>query len=626
MNAPAFSQSGQAFRSSNGSQLSYQPLSDIREVSMRIIVGIDIGLTCTGVAIATYFDAPNGRHIDMRVLERWPGTDRTEKKVPTRVAYTAGELGIHSWGFGCPELRDLGGGMAIKDMFKFFLDPSYVEKFGPAPHKIPKRENVRLWYKDFLTALYAHIIKDLRDVPRIDLSSKSTSIEFVFSIPTRWNDDNVREFRDIAEDAGFGDTGNVIMELTEGEAAAVFTSKRLAHRFQRGEVFMVCDAGGGTTDMCLLHVKGAQDDIVELENLDDPKALLAGSVNIDDKFEARAKELLRFTTGVPQDKIADLALQITRGDGFQDIKRQFGTEYAAPIKVAMLQVPGLAERIAFPLGELKAMFDSQVDIMIEAIDKQISLLQSSKPYVRVSYLFLAGGLGSSKYVQDRLVEHYKSIAMQVLFAPNPDDLPLAVCKGLVIDRVQNLCQDGPVIPIRRSKSSYGILYKDLYGEKHSGQPPTTNQLDGQRYAENQIDWLVVKGSHYQRGQLVPRFYSILADPNMAEQSWGFSVVHSTSDARTLPTFLDNRGDVKVVCHVTSRPQARLHECGIAQKRGLIARRTMFSRVNYKLSAEIGVGTFEFKSMIAGQMEAKSQTLKVQWSAENRGGCDLIRRM
>ncbi|KUJ23919.1 uncharacterized protein LY89DRAFT_726969 [Mollisia scopiformis] len=602
-------------------------MSDIREVSMRVIVGIDVGLTCTGVAICTDFDAPSGRETHVRVIEQWPGAvESVVKKVPTRVAYTAGELGIHSWGFGCPELSDLGGGRAIKDMFKFFLDTSYVKKkFGQGP-QAPKPENVRLWYKDFLTAIYTHIVQELRDEPKIDFDSPSTSVEFVFSIPTEWKDkdDLVREFRDIVDDAGFGKTGQVHMDLTEGEAAAVFTANKLNYTFQQGEAFMVLDAGGGTTDMCILQVNSPLDDVLELETVDEPRALPAGSVNIDELFEKRARELLWSTNGVAHDKVENLALQMSRGK-FQDIKTLFGTDSFRGIKIVRLQVPDSTESITFHLAELKTMFDSQIDMMIEAINKQLSLLRSVKPYVRVSYLFLAGGLGSSKYVQDRLVEQCQKTGMEVLFAPKPEDLPLAVCQGLVIDRVQHVCQDRSVIPIRSSNSSYGILYKELYSEKHSGQSCTRNRLDGKDYAENQIDWLIMKGSQ-RRGQVVPRFYSILADPALKKQSWGFTIIRSTADARSLPIFLDDKGSVEIVGHVVSSPEVRLHTLGIAHKRGFFGRKTDFSRVNCRLSALIEVGKFEFIGTVVSQAEEKPQVLKVYWSKDKNRDCDLIRSM
>jgi hypothetical protein len=185
-----------------------------------------------GVAVCRDFNAPYGRPV---VIQDWDGNEVADKKVPTKLTYAAGELDISSWGFECPTLDNLGRGMAIKDMFKFYLDTSFTtEKFRRVPESIPKHKNVKLWYNDFLTALHNHIIRQLKERWQADPSA--TTVEYVFSIPTMWKDNDtlVREFRDIVDEAGFGKTGMVVMELTEGEAAAVFTAKQLDHRFQVG--------------------------------------------------------------------------------------------------------------------------------------------------------------------------------------------------------------------------------------------------------------------------------------------------------------------------------------------------------------------------------------------------------
>lgn len=194
-----------------------------------------------------------------------------------------------------------------------------------------------------------------------------------------------------------------------------------------------------------------------------------------------------------------------------------------------------------------------------------------------------------------------------------------MCKGLVVDRIHDIRHDRPVIPIRSSNSSYGILYKELYTENHAGRQSVT--LDGKKYVENQIDWLVVKGSNYQRRDMVRRAYSILADPELKEQGWCFGLVRSTSDVR--PEFFDARGDVEVVGHVVSIPEARLHEQGAAQRRRLFSRKTVFSRLDCRLSIEIGLGTFEFNSTIVGPRDERSQTLTIQRS-DHEGRSDLIR--
>lgn len=174
---------------------------------------------------------------DARVLQHWPGIRDYINKVPTRVCYKAGEIGFDSWGFNCPKLENIGRAMGIKDMFKFYLDASFAtEKFQRDPASAPKRETVKMWYTHFLTALFIHIMSHLRDRLRI---ASSTTIEFIFSIPTAWKENVglMQEFRTLVDNAGFPTAGNIIMDLTEGEASAVFTAKLLGHKFKVSNIF-----------------------------------------------------------------------------------------------------------------------------------------------------------------------------------------------------------------------------------------------------------------------------------------------------------------------------------------------------------------------------------------------------
>ena len=184
----------------------------------------------TGIAVGFYDNAGTQ---EPKVIQIWPGLESAlANKVPTKVTFKAGKAGIHSWGFECPPIEELGRGMAVKDLFKFHLDPSFLkDSFESNPEAIPGDiEDVKFWYSGFLGALYHHIVKYLRDVCKEDFDA--TKIEYIFSLPTSWKDKDrlVQSFRRIVEVAGFGD--DVTMELTEGEASAVFTAKELNQKFR----------------------------------------------------------------------------------------------------------------------------------------------------------------------------------------------------------------------------------------------------------------------------------------------------------------------------------------------------------------------------------------------------------
>src|SRR2546423_4728458 len=78
------------------------------------------------------------------------------------------------------------------------------------------------------------------------------------------------------------------------------------------------------------------------------------------------------------------------------------------------------------------------------------------------------------------------------YCTNRSYSPLAVSKGLVIDRVQRYLHGTSVL--RCSHASYGVIYNERYdGSKHFRQMPVKNPLDGHNYAVDQIDWFIRRG-------------------------------------------------------------------------------------------------------------------------------------
>jgi hypothetical protein len=205
-------------------------------------------------------------------INRWPGTDKVANKVPTAVAYRAGNIKNTSWGFGCPPPNKIPRSMAVKDLFKLYLDPAVLKSvFHGAPEYAPGTiADVHMWFRDFLQELYGYISKYLDNWFADDW--RHSTVEYIFSVPTTWNDlAVVEDFKEIVREAGFGESENhsVIIGLTEAEAAAAYTAKNVASQKQannpdtdlmftpksaargagirEGHTLLVCDSGGGTT-------------------------------------------------------------------------------------------------------------------------------------------------------------------------------------------------------------------------------------------------------------------------------------------------------------------------------------------------------------------------------------------
>ncbi|OCK89975.1 uncharacterized protein K441DRAFT_581770 [Cenococcum geophilum 1.58] len=497
------------------------------EDSELIIVGIDLGLTYTGVAFY-----PSGDDTTtVAVISEWPGsTDRIVKKVPTALYYSAGNRRPKKWGFECPPPGSTEHGMMVKDRFKLYLVEEFFQKTlgGLGDHAPGNFEDVQMWFVDFLTALYKEIKKCISEKLELD-DWRAARVEYLFSVPTTWdNHPEVLEmFKAIAAKAGFGESEehSVQISLSEAEAAAVYTaaSQRNRHlvgvpaksasladdlsRLRQGDTVLVCDAGGGTTDVAVLKVSSIK----------------------------------RFVGPEGEEEITELG----QLDCVDDLNRSYSN---ADAKIR-------DGRMVFSLEEIRSMFDTQITEIFKLIDKQLENLKAGHPSEVVSHFVISGGLGSSQYVQDRIKEHYEydphGKKIKILISTHPQ---LVVCKGLVLDRLLRLKYQISILPIVYCSASYGIIVNELYNKrKHDNQrrlEKHENKVDGKWYAVGQIYWLITKGTPISRHEPVNHMFRRITNVNTPELTWKDAVAISKLDPNRLPQNI-YEGDAKKLCEITS---------------------------------------------------------------------------
>lgn len=165
---------------------------------------------------------------------------------------------LSSWGFLSEE--DDGPQQMRHEFFKIFLESSMLQSarsqgVSAAPASLAEAKQL---VTDFLRQIYAHTKKIVYDQTGIAANPgwANMAVEFIFSVPTTWRSQaTINAFRDTIAVAGFGMDGpqhKATVELTESEAAAVATLKRRNIAFERGDIFLSVDAGGGTTDLALM--------------------------------------------------------------------------------------------------------------------------------------------------------------------------------------------------------------------------------------------------------------------------------------------------------------------------------------------------------------------------------------
>ena len=153
------------------------------------------------------------------------------------------------------------------------------------------------------------------------------------------------KIEDIIRAAGFGQTENerAGVYLTEAEAAAIYASKQ---SMVKGEVFLVCDAGGGTTDLNVLKVESAERHRMRLLPLSWTEGEAIGSTVIDWKVRKIVEQRL---TPIQSHIDGDLDLVVSKmmRDKFEGLKCSFGTE-GMDVPRMFLPIPGMPLGMEFP--------------------------------------------------------------------------------------------------------------------------------------------------------------------------------------------------------------------------------------------------------------------------------------
>lgn len=287
----------------------------------------------------------------------------------------------------------------------------------------------------------------------------------------------VEKFRRLVEQAGDGThpTHSVNVGLTEAEASAVSASIETPGLFQENDILMVCDAGGGTTDLSVLRVTGTSSGSLSLQQLDEVFGKNLGSTAIDRDFEDLVAERLEsadrsFRLGI---ETLDAAWLMMKSSKFQNAKCDYGSLDDTPL--FSVPVPGLPTtytnsrygiengEMTFKQNDLQALFDNQVNKLFALIDEQLKRFEKKYPSLQIAHPILSGGLGNSAYVQSRLKGQYGlgistffcAKNLQITTAPEPQ---LVVCQGLVLDRKAKLdrgravlgwrCAESPTAPLR----------------------------------------------------------------------------------------------------------------------------------------------------------------------------------
>ncbi|KKZ68450.1 hypothetical protein EMCG_05909 [[Emmonsia] crescens] len=606
-----------------------------------IIIGIDLGLTHTGVTFST---------IDMEApldVDRWPGHKEVAKKVPTKLWYRAGCKKPLSWGFDEPD--ELHPGMDVVDCFKLYLDPDF--QLGSSKNNAEvfwTSEDVRTWFIDFLTALRQHIIQHIRDREQLAHQVvgdwKLHPVVYIFSFPTTWqNSKVVAAFSEIVMDSGFGgcEAHSVEIKLSEAAAAAVYSAKNFKNQravqhpkgrrqlvmvneesVRDGDVILICDSGGGTTDVSVLKVlskqtsetRGQVEEVLELQQLDFVNGRPIGSVRIDQAFQREIEDRLTKIDYKSNDNNLwspkSAARHLTKGD-FQVIKQNYGYQIESALDEKPIRVRGLPKsyhnpeagfkngRIILTNSDIRRLFEEQIQRIFRMIDEQLERIEELTPPEEVTHFVLSGGLGSSPYVQDRFkIQYgYGKAAKRILISEEP--------------------YGHSVVSTRRCLFSYGMLFHNKVGGSKTS--PRQNERvekspnDGKLYFVNRIQWFIKRDQPIHQRQYISGSNRIFKATTLGI-SWKDFIVMSKSPATRLPQTIDE-GDALVICEIESSVDKELlqqHRQPIVKTPKWFVREPKFYKIQYEVCLCVGSSSLTFEVRLGDRVIGKSDEIGVTW--------------
>ncbi|KAH7130789.1 hypothetical protein B0J11DRAFT_613356 [Dendryphion nanum] len=617
-----------------------------------LIVSIDFGMTCTGVA---FCNVSTGSDV-VRHIQRWPGrTQANENKVPTLLVYSQNSPTPSSWGFLAETAQEQSGaGHESREWFKIMLDDDLLQQMrqnANDPSKVPQINEVEKWYTDYFFLLYRTIEARLKG----ELASRweDANIEFIFSVPTTWRPPTVERFRKIISRAGFesapGHTS--LIGLTEAEAAAVHTARNSPAIFKaskilpthENDVLLVCDVGGGTTDLSVFRVTNtnAFAGSLSLAQIDVVFGATIGAAQLDSLFEASVLERLQYADRMLPMGLSDLsqaAWEMRISKEYQNAKCDYGSEESlADTDTFTVSVPQLDRSyvneqcgiaggdMQFRRDDLRTFFDTQLAKLFDMIDKQLIRLQQKAPNEQVAQMVLSGGLGNSAYVRDSLRSRYgygnaahpNGRNMQIRVAPDPQ---LVVCKGNVADRVQKLKSGQSVLGWRCCRASYGTLCKVLYNPQnpvHIGLKTEQDPFDGRVYVMDCIDWLIKKGEPVSSdapkvanfNRKCPPASSFAPNP---PRIFPTAIICSEVDRDFLPITMNS--SCRSICKVESDFSSLPLSIFKLKNRHWWNTGKKYHRINYCVKVLIGAADISFELWHEGAKISKDNSIKVEWQA------------
>ncbi|PSN60997.1 Hsp70 family protein [Corynespora cassiicola Philippines] len=451
----------------------------------RLIIGVDYGTTYTGVAFCETSDTKFSENL-IQVIQDWPTAhtmiETKDKPHVPRHMWTKLELGVPR----------TGEATYIR---------SEVEYIQRSPVQV---------VADFLTRIRQRLVKalDNRFGPAL---WRTIPITLVITVPAIWSDGAKNRTLQAFREAGFN--RDLFPQLkrtittTEPEAAAIYTLRLMRGSVQDdqlevGDSFVVCDMGGGTVD--LISYRISRTDPTTVEEITIGSGDQCGGSFVEREFISWLEDRLGLDhfekiaggpasaclyTCLPQ-KLARMIQEFSMSakSGFSGTEEYY-LRLPAALSGVEDQVRGISDgELHVDSSDMKHMFGPCLQKTRNLIADQVAKAKSSGK-ARLKFVFFVGGFAESPYMFCRLKNFCASLGLQAI---KPAYAWSAIVRGAAAKGLEG---DGNAVLMRKCRRHYGTpCSRPFVHEIHSEADSYISEYSGLKFATNQMQWLIKKGS------------------------------------------------------------------------------------------------------------------------------------
>ncbi|MCJ1394140.1 hypothetical protein MMC18_007018 [Xylographa bjoerkii] len=418
---------------------------------------------------------------------------------------------------------------------------------------------------------------------------------YVLSVPAAWTNVEQQVYLQAAKDAGMQNVSLV----SEAEAVAIFTLAKDSHLWEINDVFLVCDAGGGTVDFTVFILESK--DPARVKEASVAEGIMYGGQILTEMLSQLVYDMIQDVHLENMDRVRQLiATDIEEKkkyfQGFKD--GRWCWRVTVPGLPAIPDKGFLKDRIILDALTVTRVFEKFVSQIVMSLREQIRQAGATESWdgkklkIQVGLdtnnlktelrnkqkILLTGGFGNNVYLYEELRRIFGEQGIAVMKPPHS--------KTLVADGSLMLKLNPGFVTKRRSTMSYGVDQMEYYhasqGDKH-GLRPLFEKIEGALFVET-IRWIFGRGTPICTGKPIWLRRQRTAELS-SKEPWIFKdfIYTSSNDVNRKATlkYLTTAKQVAIISTDLSSISRDVFE-----KRKNKKSRRIYCVINYKISLEV----------------------------------------